>query len=73
MEDRHTIPVTADKPGRMVIVGMQVDDERNLVCLEITGTPEGDRGDSTWLAPAEAREVAVTLNRMAEQVDRDAD
>ena len=66
---RTVVTVTADKPGREVVVEYQVDDEATLVSLAIEGAVGHDNW--TWLAPAEARAVADALYATANMLDPD--
>jgi hypothetical protein len=60
------IIVTADRAERTVEVGTQIDAERRLISLAISGIPADPW---TWLAPIEAREVAEALIAAADELE----
>ena len=80
---RHSIEITADKPGRQVTVASGPDALEALfgaaqsetttsgqITLEIGG--RGIESQWTFLTPPEAREIAAALEKAAAEADAEA-
>jgi hypothetical protein len=80
---RHSVEITADKPGRRVTVASGPDALEALfgaprgetatsgqITLEIGG--RGGESEWTFLTPSEAREIAAALEKAAVEADAEA-